>query len=188
MNSRNIPIPRSAGLVLSLIMALSCCSARTPTALESAPALYDPLYRPDAVRPGHLEYAPDRSTFAPILTQRFPYPTQSEANAAYRRLLQAARPNPRYPASLRLFGCGPGALDGQTARIRQYDRPVVHCATDFFDAAGDRLRRETANFSYYAGAWHMRPVYPPRTTVPWRSHEHSPKDFWRWLPGRGRYE
>lgn len=188
MNSRSIPIPRSVGFILPLMMALSCCAARTPAVIESMPALYDPLYKPDEVRPGRLEYAPDRSTFAPILTERFPYPTQSEANSAYRRLLEAARPNPHYPASVWLFGCGPGALDGPTARIRHYGGPIVHCATDFLDAAGNRPRRETVNFSYYARAWHMRPVYPPRTTVPWRSHEHSPKDVWRWLPGRGRYE
>ena len=187
MNSRSLPTRRFVGFVLPLMMALSCCGTRTPALSGSAPALYDPLYRPDEVQPGRLEYAPDRSTFAPFLTERFPYPTQSEANAAYRRLLEAAHPNPRYPASVRLFGCGPGALDGQTARIRHDGGPIVHCATDFLDAIGRPLRREIVNYFYYAGAWHMRPVYPPRKPVPWRSHEHSPKDFWRWLPGRGRY-
>jgi hypothetical protein len=188
VNSRSIPIPRSVGFILPLMMALSCCAASTPAVIESMPALYDPLYKPDEVRPGRLEYAPNRSTFAPILTERFPYPTQSEANAAYRRLLEASLPNLRYPASVRLFACQPGALDKQTARVMRYPGPVVDCATDFLGADGRPVRRETVNYFYHAHVWTMRPVFPPRGIVSWRDREQSPKDFWRWLPGRGRYE
>ena len=172
--------------LLPLIATLAGCAAREePPIIPAGP---DALYVPERVVPGRLEYAPDRSTFAPILTERFAYPTQPEANAAYLRLIAAAQPGPAYPASVWLFGCKPGALDAQTARIARYHGPVVHCATDFLDRGGLRLRRETANFYYDNHIWSMQPVYPPRTSVAWRNRESSPKDFWWWLPGRPRYE
>jgi hypothetical protein len=180
---------RSAFLLLvALALQLCACAAPRPTSVELGPPLPEPMYAPAQVKPGRLEYAPDRSTFAPILTERFPYPTQPEANAAYRRLLASAPPDSAYPASVWLFGCKPGALDAQTARVTRYNGPVVHCATDFLDARGRRVLRETANFYYYADVWNMQPAYPPRTAVPWRNRERSPKDFWWWVPGRDRYE
>mgnify|MGYP001033874067 FL=1 len=175
-------------LFVPLALSLCACAGPRPPAADPGPPLPEPMYAPAQVKPGRLEYAPDRSTFAPILTERFPYPTQPEANAAYRRLLASAPPDRAYPASVWLFGCKPGALDAQTARVTRYGGPVVHCATDFLDAGGRRVRRETANFYYYADAWSMQPVYPPRTAVPWRNRERSPKDFWWWVPGRDRYE
>ncbi|BAV52635.1 lipoprotein (plasmid) [Mesorhizobium loti] len=161
----------------------------TPAADATLLPATDPLYRPGRIQPGRLEYAPDRSTFAPVLTERFAYPTQPQANDAYRRLVVRApgvlRP---YPASIWLFGCKPGALDGQTARVTRYRGPVVHCATDFLDPSGHRVGRETANFYYYRSAWNMQTVYPPVTAVPWRTGEHSPTDRWWWVPGRSRYQ
>lgn len=173
--------------VLPLFVALAGCAPREQT-LVIAPSGPDTLYSPDQVVPGRLEYAPDRSTFAPILTERFAYPTQPEANAAYLRLIAAAPSGSAYPPSIWLFGCKPGALDAQTARVTRYRGPVVHCATDFLDRDGRHLRRETANFYYYNRVWSMQPVYPPRSSVAWRIRERSPKDFWWWLPGRPRYE
>ena len=130
----------------------------------------------------------DTSAIVKVLTERFPYPTQPEANAAYRRLRATAPVDRVYPASIWLFGCKPGALDEQTARVTRYRGPVVHCVTDFLDGSGRRARRETANFYYYGAVWNMQPVYPPHTAVPWRNRERSPKDFWWWVPGRPRYE
>jgi hypothetical protein len=180
----------------SLILASGCAfllagcapSASPPTIeVGSAPAR-DSLYRPGRVQPGRLEYAPDRTTFAPMLTERFPYPTQAQANNAYRRLLAGAASVSLSLPSLRLFGCKPGALDAQTARVMRYRAPIVHCAVDLLDAAGRPLTRETANFYYWRSAWRMRFVDPPRSLVPWRGRESSPKDLWWWAPGRDRYE
>ena len=108
-----------------------------------------------------------------------------------RRTVGSSRPRRPKPVIRRrygCFGCKPGALDGQTARVSRYHGPVVHCATDFLDVEGRKVRRETANFYYYAAVWDMQAVYPPRTAVPWRNRERSPADFWWWVPGRDRYE
>jgi hypothetical protein len=176
--------------MLPWLVALSACSAPAPIATVAVSPQTGPerLYTPARVTPGRLEYAPDRSTFAPVLTERFPFPTQPQANAAYTGLIAAAPPDQSYPSSIWLFGCKPGALDEQTARVERYRGPVVHCATDFLDARGRRLWREAANFFYYGKIWTMQPVYPPRTPVAWRNRERSPKDFWWWAPGRARYE
>jgi hypothetical protein len=174
--------------LLPLFAALAGCAARDEALVLPPPAGPDALYAPERVIPGRLEYAPDRSTFAPILTERFVYPTQPEANTAYLRLIAAAPPGPTYPSSIWLFGCKPGALDAQTARVTRYRGPVVHCATDFLGRDGRRVRRETANFYYHNRLWSMQPVYPPKSSVAWRNRERSPKDFWWWIPGRPRYE
>ncbi|SDR63772.1 hypothetical protein SAMN05519103_09020 [Rhizobiales bacterium GAS113] len=184
-------IRRSLLVSTALTFAVGGCAAPTgaPPGSETELPATDPLYWPERVQPGRLEYAPDQTTFAPILTERFPYPTQQEANDAYLRLLATAPAASRpYPASLWLFGCKPGVLDSQTARVTRYRGPVVHCATDFLDAAAHRVRRETVNFYYDRSAWSMRVTDPPRSIVPWRGQEHSPKDSWWWVPGRNRYE
>jgi hypothetical protein len=170
-----------------LLIVLAGCAAPAAPVVDTGP-IPEPLYSPDQVKPGRLEYAPDLSSFAPVLTERFPYPTQPEANAAYRRLLATAPADRAAPASIWLFGCKPGALDEQTARVTRYRGPVVHCAMDFLDGSVSLARRETANFYYYGAVWNMQPVHPPHTAVPWRNRERSPKDFWWWVPGRPRYE
>lgn len=166
----------------------ACASPVSPVVEAPPPGSRDPLYGLERVRPGRLEYAPDRTTFAPVLTERFAYPTQAQANRAYRRLMAGQPADRPAPVSVWLFGCKPGALDQQTARVARYRAPVVHCATDFLDANGRRVRRETANFDHDRAVWNMKPVDPPRTLVPWRDRERSPKDAWWWLPGRARYE
>jgi hypothetical protein len=132
-------------LVTPLLIALTGCAAPVRPFVDTGPPRPEPLYNPDQVKPGRLEYAPDRSTFAPVLTERFAYPTQPEANAAYRRLLATAPVDRTHPASIWLFGCKPGAIDEQTARVTRYRGPVVHCATDFLDSSGRRARGETAS-------------------------------------------
>lgn len=184
-------IPRLRFLFVWSALILTSCAQPANKSVAEAMVLpvTEPLYAPGQVQPGRLEYAPDRSTFAPILTERFPYPTQPQANDAYRRLLTLAPSTAApYPASIWLFGCKPGALDGQTARVRRHRGPVVHCATDFLDPTGRRISRETANFYYVRSAWAMQPVYPPLIAVPWSRREGSPRDIWWWVPGRNRYE
>lgn len=146
------------------------------------------LYRPAQIIPGRLEYAPDRTAFAPVLTERSAYPTQAQANEAYTRLLAASPQGFEYPAAVRLFACKPGAIDPDTARIRRGGDRVVHCATDFLDEQGNILQRETVNFHYSSRRWIMAPVYPPRLPVAWQNRQRSPRDPWGWLPGRSRYQ
>jgi hypothetical protein len=181
-----------ASLILAsgcAFLLAGCVPSPPPPIVEVAPVpATDPLYRPQRVRPGELEYAPDRTTFAPVLTERFPYPTERQANDAYRRLLADAPPDSRFPSSLRLFGCKPGVLDEQTARVTRYRGPLVHCAVDLLDAAGRPVARDTANFHYFRSAWRIEFVDPPRALVPWRIRETSPRDRWWWAPGRDRYE
>lgn len=218
-------------VMAGLAVALAGCADQSLTAVADRPAVpaYDAIYTPQRVAPGRLEYAPDRDTFAPILTTRGPFPTQQQANDAFQRALGAPTFRPavvapvgsgkhmnrhaktqvavaeprviaapilaagseatlRAPASVRLFACKPGALDSQTARVYRYNGPVVHCATDFLDAAGAALTRDTVNFVYYDRAWHMDFTNPPREPVAWAHPTSSPKDPWRWLPFRNRYE
>jgi hypothetical protein len=154
----------------------------------------DALYTPEQVRAGRLEYAPDRSTFAPVLTERVAYPTGPQAQNAFLRSQWGAvrfsgvtkgpvQPitftGPSYPAaSVRLFACRPGALDGQTGRMVRYRGPVVLCATDFFDEGGTRLWRAPINFYFHQHAWRMHDPDPPRAPVPWRNPETSPARSW----------
>lgn len=174
--------------VVSLAVTLAACSSPQPATSAGAPARPDVLYAPARITPGLLEYAPDRSTFAPVLTERFPYPTQAEASAAFLRMRAAAPSAESQPASIRLFGCQPGSLDDETARVTRSREPNALCAVDFLDSSGRRLWREAANFVYARGLWTLQPVFPPRTPVAWRNREGSPKDFWWWVPGRPRYE
>lgn len=171
------------------VLALMGCASPPPAVMTIVPPppASDRLYRPDRVVPGRLEYAPDRSTFAPMLTERNAYPTQPQANAAYLRLLVGAPPDLR-AMSVRLFGCRPGAIDPQTARVARHRGAVVLCATDFLDADGRVVGRRPVNFAYGRGAWAMYPVDPPRRPVPWLNRERSPTDPWWWVPGRDRYE
>ena len=181
---------RKLNLCLSwtLVAAVAGCAAAPSTRpVYAPPSGLDALDEPTRVEPGRLEYAPDRSTFAPVLTERVPYPTQPQATDAYRRYLAATRA--RAPqGSLWLFGCKPGSLDSQTARIARYRGPVVHCATDFLDPVGRRVARETVNFYYADRTWNMAVAGPPLTSVPWHRGESSTKDTWWWVPGRDRYE
>ena len=184
-----IPSLRFLPLGVALVLASCAEPVERPVADVALLPATQPLYVPRRVQPGRLEYARDRSTFAPILTERFFYPTQPQANDAYRQLLASAPPAQHpYPASIWLFGCKPGALDAQTARVQRFRGPVVHCATDFLDSSGQRVSRETANFYYDRSAWAMQPVYPPVTAAPWLGRDSSPRDMWWWVPARDRYE
>jgi len=174
--------------IVILAVALAACSSPQTATSAGAPTGPDALYALARINPGVLEYTPDRSTFAPVLTERFAYPTQSEAKAAFLRMMAAAPSGEALPASIRLFGCQPGSLDDETARVTRSREPNVLCAVDFLDSSGRGLWREAANFVYVRGLWTLQPVFPPRTPVAWSNREGSPKDFWWWVPGRPRYE
>jgi hypothetical protein len=168
--------------------------AQTSLATPIAAPTRDALYTPEHVRSGRLEYAPDRSTFAPVLTERVAYPTQPQAQNAFLRSQWTAvrfsgvtkgpvQPitfdGPSHPtASVRLFACRPGALDGQTGRMVRYRGPVVLCSTEFLDDAGQRLWRAQINFYFHQKAWRMHDPNPPAAPAPWLNPEPSPARSW----------
>ena len=195
-------------ILISLCLALAGCAAPVaPETIEKIPPRNDIHFTPGAPIPGRLEYAPDRDTFAPILTERVAYPTQGEAHNAFARAttrpglyvitleetvsgerVAAGGADPTAPAGVRLFACAPGALDDQTGRVERYRGPVVHCATDFIASDGQRLFRATVNYVYAGHAWTMTVTHPPLTRAGWLAREPSPHDAWWWVTGRGRYE
>lgn len=196
---------RRVSIAICLILA-GCAAPVSSLPQREAPPSRDALYAPERVVPGRLEYAPDADTFAPVLTRRTAYPTEREANAAFRRSIAAPgvyvitlesalafSPRERSaaewpaPSSIRLFACAPGSFDDVTARVVAARGIEVHCATDFLDEAGKRLFRSTANFQYDRSAWRMEITHPPMTPVAWAASEHSPRDVWWWVPFRDRY-
>jgi hypothetical protein len=188
---RESPVIRRLAVFTWMIL-LSACS-QSPHALLSENRLptTDPLYRADPVTPGRLDYAPDRETFAPVLTEPFAYPTQRQADHAWQRVnfdrVDAGK-QVRRPPPIRLFGCKPGALDSLTGRVTRYRGPVVHCAVDVGLGAEHPPLRETANFYHHRSAWHVVMTDPPRAPVAWLNREKSERDPWRFLPWRERYE
>lgn len=180
------------GMAAMLTVFLSACAQPQPVSLvEEAPPATDAIYRADPVKPGRLAYAPDRETFAPVLTEPFAYPTQVQAEHAWRRAsinrVDVAVRNGRASGIL-LFGCKRGALDSLTGRVTRYRGPVVHCAADLATASGRSPRREAVNFYYHGGAWRLLMTDPPRAPVAWLDRQRSERDPWRFLPWRDRYE
>ena len=189
---------RTFGIMLFGSILLAGCAvspdALAPLATVSVTPARDVLYTPEQVRSGRLEYAPDRSTFAPVLTERSAYPTQPQAQYAF---LRSQRPTVRFSngandplqpaalaglsghaASVKLFACKPGAIDGQTGRLVRYSGPVVVCATDFLDGDGTRLRRAPINFYFDRNVWRMHTPDPPTAPAPWHHPEPSPSRSW----------
>ena len=194
---------RAISLAMPGCLLLAACAAApdVPASLIAsigAPAR-DTLYTPAEVRSGRLEYAPDRATFAPVLTERFAYPTQPQAQNAFLRshwpnvrfskgamvgpVQKPSDAEPVYPAAnVRLFACRPGALDGQTGRMVRYRGPVVLCATEFLDEAGQRLWRAPINYYFQHQAWRMHDPDPPTVPAPWLNPEPSPaRPLWQTL-------
>jgi hypothetical protein len=175
--------------MFSFAAVLEGCAAAPQEPIALVAPERDPLIAPAKLVPGRLEYAQQPDTFAPVLTHRIPYPTQDQANNAFRRdyvvLLDPARQSAaddRKAVRVHIFACAPGTLNDTTARIEPPQGNAVHCATDFYNAADRRLSRETVNYYYYAGAWHMRPADPPLAAAPWINPEASPTDNFAWLP------
>ena len=197
---------------LALIAATTCLltgcagdqSPYSAAPLTPTPAT-DRLLTPAAVDMAHLQYTPDYQTFAPVMTERTAYPTQTQANDAYQRSLwptvryaTVANGEPHvitargadeaaYPTSIRLFACKPGGLDGITGRVSAYRAPVVVCATDFLDAAGASVSRQPLNFYYYRHAWRVQDPAPSYEPPPWSTRETSPPSAPWWKPFGDRY-
>lgn len=191
--------PRTSLLFLPFIMAgLSGCEAPpVEYSLAATAPARDRLQTPREVVPGRLEFAQQPDSFAPVLTHRVPYPTQDQANYAFKRDGMAAvyplsspyvirandpLPSDRRAVRVRLFACRPGALNDTTGRIEPTRGHAVHCATDFFNAQDRQLSRETVNYYYYRGAWRMFETNPPTAPAPWTNPEPSPKDYFSWAP------
>lgn len=174
--------------LFSIAAPIAACNSTPPEPVALLAPDRDPLLAPGKVVPGRLEYAQEPDTFAPVLARRAPYPTQDQANNAFRRdyllTLDPARSSQddRKAVRVRVFACAPGTLNDTTGRIEPPQGEAVHCATDFYNASDRRLSRETVNYHYYAGAWHMRPTDPPLAAVPWINPEPSPTDNFAWLP------
>ena len=194
---------RTLTCILGLTLAGCATNPEPYVGAVMSPPAREALYAPEKAQPGRLEYAPDRDTFAPVLTERFTFPTQQQANNAWLRARVPPGPQGIINASealstpessgtnvsrISIFACKPGAFDEQTTRIARYKGPVVHCATDFLNEAGQRLRRETVNFYWDRRVWRLQETDPPRTPVRWRDRETSPGDHWSWLPFGNRYE
>ncbi len=183
--------PRPFALI-PLAAALAGCNPMPPGPVALVTPARDPLYAPTQVTPGRLEYAAQPDTFAPVLTHRVTYPTQQQANDALLRDMAAIYPPTseslsqpdRRAVRVHLFACRPGTLNDVTGRVERSapSETAVHCATDFFNARGERLSRETVNYDYYADAWHMRSTNPPQAAAPWINPERSPTDYFAWLP------
>ena len=181
---------------LPALMLLTGCQTPPSTQYVTAPPARDTLYTPRQVIPGRLDYAREPDTFAPVLTHRVPYPTQDQANYAFQRdnmasyyptkgpyLARAAPSNAdRLATHVHLFACRPGTLNDTTGRIQPPRGDAVLCATDFYDARGRHLSRETVNYYYVDNVWHMVPTDPPTTPAPWINPERSPSDYFSWLP------
>jgi hypothetical protein len=178
-------MPRRAALLLSplIVGALGGCEAPAGQYLSVAqPPARDRLLTPREVIPGRLAYADEPDAFAPVLANRIAYPTQAQANGAFQRSQALSESSEAEAVHIRLFACRPGALDDVTGRIELPHGRVVHCATDFLDARGRRLFRETVNFAYERGAWIMAVTAPPKTPAPWIAPEPSPRDYFSWSP------
>lgn len=190
---------RAALLIAPLILGgLAGCEAPRAqySSMAWAPA-GDRLLTPREVVPGRLAYADAPDAFAPVLANHVAYPTQAQANYAFQRSWSARersdgdhmtlsvgdRNDPGHgPVRIRLFACRSGALDDITGRIVTPRGRVVHCATDFLDAQGGPLFRETTNFFYEHGAWRVAETAPPKAQAPWIAPEPSPKDYFSWSP------
>ena len=110
----------------ALLLLAGCASPPPRIVIVTSPAANDRLYRPARVEPGRLEYAPDQSTFPPLLTERVAYPTQPQANDAYYRLLASA-PLDLRATSVRLFGLQAGRdrrADGARGPLPRPRRPL----------------------------------------------------------------
>ncbi|WP_330085230.1 hypothetical protein [Methylocystis iwaonis] len=181
--------------LLALLITVGLAACDRPSiqyALLSPAPARDPLFAPKQVTPGHLEYAEQPDTFAPVLTQHRAYPTQTQANYAYQRFLLRGRTTRDPPVFLgstaagavriRLFACRPGALNDTTGRIERARSYEVHCAADFLDPQDSSLFRKIVNFSYERGAWRMAGTAPPMAPAPWINPEPAPSDFLSWAP------
>lgn len=165
-------IERFAILMVSALLTSACM------AIDQHPMLFasvatpqrDALYQADRVRAAPLAYTPDGTSFAPVLTERFAYPSHAQAQFAFERsrwsvpdvaMSLGAQHGHDMAAiaetrSVRIFACQPGGFDGPTGRIARYRGPVVICVTEFLDGRGQVHHRQPVNFYYHHGVWQMQ--------------------------------
>lgn len=173
---------------MALTCLLSACGVEQNALMEPlsvAPPARDSLYAPNEVTSGKLQYARDGQPFAPVMTRRHPYPTQVQAAFAIERsrrneALQLGHSN----ASIRIFACRPGALNGATGRTMAARQPVVVCATDVLDGAGQAMGRVPLNFYYEGHAWRVHDPDPSYTPPPWFNRDRSPPRSAGWFGDR----
>lgn len=193
------------GIAAAAVMLASCASPTVDDAQVSSPATSAYLASEHIDRGGQ-EYGPDYERFPPVMTARAGYPTQNQADAALRlsrwgtvpigtlitkegvKTIAVPAELPDAPARrVRLFACRPGALDGETGRVRTYHGPVVVCASDLIGADGAVLARVPLNFYYWQKAWRVQDPRPSYQPVPWGENEPSPRKSSGWLPWQDRY-
>lgn len=193
------------GIAAASVTLASCMSQPVSDAQVSSPATSAYL-TPGQVDRGGQKYGFGYERFPPIMTAHTGYPTENQANAAVRRSRWGAVPlrtlitkegvkTIAVPAELpdalahgvRLFACRPGALDGETGRVRTYRGPVVVCASDLIGADGEVLARVPLNFYYWQNSWRVQDPRPDYKPVPWSENEPSPPKSFGWLPWPDRY-
>lgn len=193
-------------LIVATVFLAGCERADVAPPLAPIPVTSAYL-TPLAVDRGRQEYGPNYERFPPVMTRRTGYPTQEQADAALRLSRWGAVPvrtliskegvktitipvevPDAIAASVRLFACRPGALDGITGRVRHYRGPVVVCASDLLGSDGRVLARVPLNFYHWHGAWRVQDPRPSYKPVPWAENEPSPpRNRWDWLPWQDRY-
>ena len=193
------------GIAASAVTLASCTSQPSYDAQVASPATSAYL-TPEQVDRGRQEYGSGYERFPPIMTARTGYPAQNQANAALllsrwgtvpirtlitkegvKTIAAPAEPADALARRVRLFACRPGALDGETGRVRTYRGPVVVCASDLIGADGAILARVPLNFYYWQGAWRVQNPRPGYKPVPWVENEPSPRKSSGWLPWQDRY-
>lgn len=183
----------AATLVAGVVAGCAETPPPAPVAF-SAPPAHDRLYRPERVEKGRLEYTPDYQTFAPVMTQRVAYPTQTQANHAFQRSQWSGQTVERIVtkegvkyrraeiyqsdaavAGVRLFACKPGVINPITMRIQNSrGEHLVHCATDLLDAADRPVARLPLNFYHWRGVWNLHDPDVYLRPARWRDMDPSP--------------
>lgn len=164
---------------LALICLVGGCGAEQSAVLDASligPPQRDVLYTPREATSGKLHYADDRQPFAPVMTQRRPYPTQGQAAFAFERSTwrETLSQGGDRDFTIQVFACRPGALDGQTGRTMPSRGPVAACATDIVDGSGQMLSRVPLNFYYSDRAWRLHDPNPTYTPPRWATRDPSP--------------
>lgn len=173
------------GMLVVVAALNSACTATAPQPMQFLSAATPPrdqLHQVDPARAAALAGTPHGTGFAPVLTERSAYPCQAQAQFAFsRRAVPATAGSRGMPfehdmapvdaASVRIFACKPGALDGYTGRVLRYRGPVVLCSTEFLDGQGQVVRRMPINYYHHQGIWRMQDPDPRLAPVLWATRD-----------------
>lgn len=175
---------------MTFLALTGCASENPPPAnVQTLPSARDIYSRPESVDRGRLEYDANGKSFPVLMTQPDGYPTQAQANYAFQRSKWVSfqlgdNAQNLDAASVRIFSCRPGGLDGETGRVKIYGGPVVVCATDLLSADAQVLARVPLNFYFYKHVWRVNDPEPSYRPVPWTSKEESPSHSSGWFGNR----